>query len=147
MILSLLAPLANAGSEIGDTKMFGLGAEFGNGTYINVSGKYWLGELTQFQRGLCRLHGQHDPHARPACVAGHIEHAADRGSAFSHVSEATADGRVFFRVEATAVVLQRDFHLALISRVAAQTEGQAIGFAMADRIAERFLQNAIDLQH
>lgn len=39
----VLSGLANA-SDIGTDRMFGLGAEFGNGTYINVSGKYWFNE-------------------------------------------------------------------------------------------------------
>lgn len=39
----VLSSLANA-SEIGTDRMFGLGAEFGNGTYVNVSGKYWFNE-------------------------------------------------------------------------------------------------------
>lgn len=46
MLTSLLlaSTLAHAGSDIGEDKKFGIGAEFGNGTYVNVSGKYWLSE-------------------------------------------------------------------------------------------------------
>lgn len=46
MLTSLLlaSTLAHAGSDIGTDKKFGIGAEFGNGTYVNVSGKYWLSE-------------------------------------------------------------------------------------------------------
>lgn len=42
--LLLASSLALAESEVGTDRKFGLGLEFGNGTYVNVSGKYWLSE-------------------------------------------------------------------------------------------------------
>lgn len=36
--------VAHAGSDVGVDNKFGLGAEFGNGTYVNLSGKYYLSE-------------------------------------------------------------------------------------------------------
>lgn len=44
--LLLASSLALADSEIGTDRKFGLGVEVGNGTYLNVSGKYWLSEKT-----------------------------------------------------------------------------------------------------
>jgi hypothetical protein len=40
----VVSSLALADSEVGTKRKFGIGAEFGSGTYLNVSGKYWLGE-------------------------------------------------------------------------------------------------------
>jgi hypothetical protein len=44
--LLLATTVAQAGSEVGEVRKFGLGGEFGNGTYLNVSGKYWLSDAS-----------------------------------------------------------------------------------------------------
>ncbi|MEQ1501826.1 MAG: hypothetical protein ABMB14_06330 [Myxococcota bacterium] len=43
-LTAALVGVAQAGSEIGTDRTLGLGAEVGNGTYLNLSGKVWLSE-------------------------------------------------------------------------------------------------------
>jgi hypothetical protein len=44
-LLIALVSLVSA-TEVGDTRKFGLGAEFGNGTYLNLSAKQWTSDTT-----------------------------------------------------------------------------------------------------
>lgn len=43
-MLLALAQLAQAGTDIGTEKTFGLGLAFGTGTYLNVNGKLWFND-------------------------------------------------------------------------------------------------------